>query len=555
MSTAGGAAAPSRASVLARPAPRSAFAGTGGLLRLALRRDRVRIPVWVVFAATLTVAVAQSWDRLYPTVGSRRELADALAVDPALSAILGPLFDPLGTGGLTAWRVGSGSLLAMGLVASFLVVRHSRADEAEGRAELVLGGPVGRAAPLASALLTAVVLLLGWGLLSAGLLTAIGLDAAGSLAFGLTGACAGLVLAGFAGVTTQVARTSRGANGLAGLAVGVAFVVTATGNASGGDGPLAYLTPFGWAQRTRAYAGERWWLVAVSAVAALALAAFALHVAARRDLGDGLVAHRPGRRGAARWISGPVALAWRLDRNSLLVWAIGFAALGAFEGALLTTSVRVVEGNPGLTELLERLAGGTTDVRDAFLVDLAGLFGLVAAGFGISTALRLRTEEEDGRAELVLSGPRARVAWMAGHGSTALVGSLMLLVVGGLSLGLVHGAAEGDALRQGLRAAAAALLSGPAVLLLVAVPLALVGVRPAWSAAVAWVVLVWCVLTGFLGAVLGLPEPLRETSPFAHLPLWPAEGMAWAPVVVITAVALALTALGALALQRRDVPA
>lgn len=545
----------SRASVLARPAPAGAFVGTGRLLRLALRRDRVRIPVWVVFGAVLAAAVAQSWDRLYPTAGSRRDLAASLAVDPTLSALLGPLFDPLGTGSLTAWRIGSGALLAMGLVASFLVVRHSRADEAEGRAELVLGGPVGRAAPLCSALLTGAVLLLSWGLLSAVLLSGTGLDVAGSLAFGLTEACAGLVLVGFAGLTTQVARTSRGANGLAGLAVGAAFVVTATGNTREGGSPLQYLAPFGWAQQTRAYAGERWWLVAVSLVVALGLAAVALHIAARRDVGDGLVAHRPGRSGAATWITGPVALAWRLDRTSLVAWVAGFAVLGALEGALLTTSVHVVEGNPGLTDLLERVAGGTTDIRDAFLVDLTGLFGLVAAGFGISTALRLHTEEGDGRAEVVLAAPRARTAWMAGHGSTALVGSLLLLVVGGLSLGLVHGWAEGDALAQGARAAAATLLGAPAVLLLVGIPLALVGVRPSWSATVSWVVLVWCVLTGFLGAVLGLPAWLQQTSPFGHVPLWPAQEMAWPPLVLLTAVGVALVAIGAIALRRRDVPA
>jgi ABC-2 type transport system permease protein len=550
-----GSAVPSRVAVLARRAPASAFAGTGALLRLALRRDRVRIPVWVAFAGYLAMAVAQSWDRLYPTVDSRRELAASIAADPTLSAILGPLFDPLGTGGLTAWRIGTGTLLAMGLVASFLVVRHSRADEAEGRAELLLGGPAGRAAPLAAALLTAAVLLAAWGLLTAVLLVAAGLDAGGSFAFGLGQAAAGLVLAGFAGVTTQVARTSRGANGLAGLAIGLALLVTATGNAQEGGSPLQWLAPFGWAQQVRAYAAERWWLVALSVAAALVLAAAALHVAARRDLADGLLPQRPGRARAAPWVTGPVVLAWRLDRAALLVWAAGFAVLGAFAGALLTTSVDLVSGNPALVDLIARLAGGATDIRDAFLVDLTGLFGLVAAGAGISTALRLRAEEEDGRAETVLGAPRSRVAWLFGHGGTALLGSVLLLVVGGLSLGLVDGAAHGDALTQGLRATAAALLGAPAALLLVGVTLALVGVRPSWAAPVSWVVLVWCVLTGFLGAVLGLPEWLRQTAPFGHVPPWPAGAMSWTPVLVLTAGAVLLVAVGALALRRRDVPA
>ncbi len=544
----------SRASILQRPAPTGSFVGTGALLRLALRRDRVRIPVWVVLSALMTVAVAQSWDRLYPTEESRRALAATLSGDPTLSSILGPLLDPLSTGGLTAWRIGSGSLLVLGLVASFLVVRHSRTDEAEGRGELVLAAPVGRAAPLAAALLCAAVLLGSFAVLTAVLLSSLGLGVAGSVAFAFTQSLAAMVSATIAGVTAQLARSSRGANGLAGLAIGAAFVITSSGNAQAGGSPLQWATPYGWAQQTRAYADERWWLLGLSAAVAAVLAAVALHVAVRRDLADGLLAQRRGSDGAASWITGPVALAWWLDRTYLAVWAIGFAVLGAFEGSLLTTSVDLVAKNPSLAEVITTLAGGTTNLRDAFLVTMTGLFGLVAAGYGVSTALRLRSEEVDGRAEMVLSSARSRTAWLAGHGSTALVGSTLLLVVGGLALGLVSGVSSGDALAQGWRAMVATLLTAPPLWLLITVVLALVGVRPRWAAPVGWAVLVWCVLTGYFGAILGLPEWVTQTSPFGHVPLWPAQPMRWLPVLVLTAVAGALLAVGVLGVRRRDLP-
>ncbi len=546
--------APSRLALLTMPAPAAAFAGTGTLLRLALRRDRVRIPVWALFAALLTMSVATSWDRLYPTAEDRLGLAASLAADPTLSAILGPLFDPLTTGGLTAWRSGAGMLLTLGLVVSFLVVRHSRADEAEGRGDLLLGAPVGHAAPLAAALLSAAVLLGVFAVAAALLLTAVGAGLVGSIAFALTQSLAALVFAAVAGVTAQVARTSRGANGLAGLVVGAAFLVTSAGNGQEGGSPLQWVTPFGWAQQTRAYADERWWLPGLSLVVAVGISLVALHIVARRDLGDGLVAQRAGRRTAAAWITGPRSLAWRLGRTSLIVWAVAFAVLGAVEGSMLNTSVDLVAKNPGLADVLRKLAGGTTSLEDAFLVTMTGLFGLVAAGYGISTVLRLRAEEEDGRAELLLSGSQSRASWLLGHGGVALVGSTILLAVGGLALGAVFGAPDGEVLGQAWRALLATLLSAPAVWLVVCVPLALIGVLPRWAAVVAWVVLVWCVLAGYFGVILGLPDWLTQTSPFGHVPLWPAVPMRWTPVLVLTAAALALLAAALTGLRRRDLP-
>ena len=545
--------APARHGAVTRSAPRSAFAGTGVLLRLALRRDRIRIPAWAVFAAYLTVAVAQSWDRLYPSEAERKALAATLAADPTLSAILGPLFDPLSTGGLTAWRISAGSLLAMGLVAAFLVVRHSRNDEDEGRIELVGGGPVGKAAPLAAGLGTAIVLLLAWALLSVASLAALGLPLAGSVAFSFTQSLAALVFAAAASLTAQIARTSRGANGLAGLVIAACFLVTSFGNSRVGGSPLQWLTPFGWAQQTRSYADERWWLLAVSAAAAVVVAAVALHLAARRDLDDALLAPRHGRAYAAGWVRGPVSFAWRLDRTALLVWALGFAVVGAIEGSLLTTSVDLVAKNPTFADMIRKLAGGTDNLNDAFLITMTGLFGLLAAAFGISIVLRLRAEEESGRTEVLVTTPHPRAAWLAGHGSVALVGSTLLLAAGGLALGLVFGAGDGDALGQGWRAMLASLVAAPAVWLLVTFALLLVAGLPRWSW-LAWLGLVWCVVTGYFGAVLGLPDWLLKTSPFARLPLWPATPMTWGAVLVISLLAMALVGLGLVLLRRRDLP-
>ena len=68
----------------------TAFTGTWPLARAALRRDRVRTPAWGVGLAAMVLAVAPTFDRLYPTAQSRLELAASLAASPSLTALLGP---------------------------------------------------------------------------------------------------------------------------------------------------------------------------------------------------------------------------------------------------------------------------------------------------------------------------------------------------------------------------------------------------------------------------------------------------------------------------------
>src|SRR4051812_28580533 len=130
------------------------MAATRELLRLALRRDRVMIPAWVLGLAAAVAVTASSYSSLYGTEASRREVVQTLGTTPATLALYGRIYAD-SVGGLVAWRVGGIALALAGLMAILLVVRHTRAEEETGRAELIGAGVVGRNAPLAAALITA----------------------------------------------------------------------------------------------------------------------------------------------------------------------------------------------------------------------------------------------------------------------------------------------------------------------------------------------------------------------------------------------------------------
>jgi ABC-2 type transport system permease protein len=91
----------------------------------------------------------------------------------------------------------------------------------------------------------------------------------------------------------------------------------------------------------------------------------------------------------------------------------------------------------------------------------------------------------------------------------------------------------------------------PAVWVVVGATVARFGVVPR-AAAGGWGVLGACVLVSILGPLLGLPECLLDLSPFHHEPQLPAGEFAAGPLLVLCAVAAALTAAGLAAFRRRD---
>lgn len=238
----------------------TSFAGTAALLRLGWRRDR-----WIITAAVLTMvataygSMAATLD-LYPDDAQAAAGARAMAENPSVTALYGPVPS------LTAAGVGVVKTITMGsLFAAFLafaiVRRHTRTEEEEGRFELVGGGVVGRRAPLTAALCLAVLSVLATGALCALALLPTGVDPVGAAALGVTILVAGLVMAGITAVAVQLTATTRGAGGIAIAALGLAFVVRAGADTSERGQDLVYASFLGWAERVSPFGDNRLWLV------------------------------------------------------------------------------------------------------------------------------------------------------------------------------------------------------------------------------------------------------------------------------------------------------
>ena len=384
------------------------------------------------------------------------------------------------------------------------------------------------------------------GVAVAAAMIGLGQPAAGSLALGASLTGVGLVFAGLAACAAQIGETTSAMYGMVGAAIGGAYLLRAAGDV--GDGTLSWLSPIGWGQSMRPFAGERWWPLALSLAAAAALVATAFALRARRDEGAGLVAARPGPATARRRLTSPLGLALRLQRGLLLGWSAGLFVSGLSIGLTGRDAKSLVGDNDQLGTILGSARG---DIVDQYFAVSMLTMALIGAGFGVQAALRMRAEETAGHLESLLATALSRRALDGGlrrrrdgrlgaraggerarrrprrrdqqrRRRPAAAAARRRARPGPRRVGRRRGGGRALRARRRARSWPPGACSAPASLLTV------------------------------LGPLLGLPDWALDVSPFKHVPQLPAADFSAAPLVWLTAVAAALTALGMLAFRRRD---
>ena len=336
--------------------------------------------------------------------------------------------------------------------------------------------------------------------------------------------------------------------------LGVAFLARAVGDSAGAGGPswLTWVLPLGWTETLRPFAGERWWVLALPLALFGAGAWLSFALAAGRDHGAGLFPDRPGRPAASGALRGPFALAVRLQWPALAGWAAGYAVLFAVCGAAAKGIGQLVGTSGALDQEFTRL-GGQAEIVNAYLAALMLLGGLVAAAYGVSAVLRLRTEETAGRADPVLAGSVGRARWGLSHLVVAFAGAAVLLAVAGIATGLGYGLAVGGAGGETARMLGAGLAQLPAAAVIIGLAALACGAVPDGCVAVAWTAVGLAVLLNIFGQVLQLSHWVLDISPFTHAPRLPGGPVSAAPLAWLSVIALALGATGLAALRHRDI--
>lgn len=526
------------------------------LWRQRLRRDRVQLSLWIGGTALLALSAISGVKQSYGDLASRQEVLVAVMANPVIM-----LFRGLPSGAeldaFTLFLIFPFLAMMAAFMSTFLAVRHTRMDEELGRAELVAATPAGRAAPLTATVLHGIGANLLLAALVAGAFAVAGYDPYGSVVSGLGAGAVGLTFLGIGLVAGQLMRTSRGANSLAVWVLLVSFVVCGLGNALGTPSDdlqriesswLTWLSPFGWGENIRPFDENAVWLAGLCGAAGVVLIVVATALQQARDLGESLIAERPGRLAAPATLASPIGLVWRLAWGSLLGWAVGALIAG-----LLATSLGAVVSElgadiPALEAVIAALSQGG-GLEQGMVVIFYVMVGVLAACAAVQTVSRARQEEAHGTAEVVLASPVDRVRWLAGFLAVAF--AAVVLVCGaavlGSWLGVVAKDADGALAQDALVAGAGQIAGASVFVVLTALCFVL---APRLTIVLGWVLVVLALVFGMFGPLFGMPEWLTNLSPFTVTPTPTPDGVdlkgLWWLVAAVVAAGAA-----ALALMRR----
>lgn len=528
----------------------SGFTGTRVLFKLFLRRDRFLLPLWILLPVALGMFVAATFSAMAEQ--GMYSVLNEFDKDPLVSAILGPVMS-FDLPGAIVWRGSSQLALVLAIGSLFTIIRHTRVDEETGRSELIRAYGVGPYASMTAALVLTIVGNLISGVMIALSIVALGGDAAGSFVFGATMSAIGCFFAGIGALSVQIWENSRSAKEIGLVVAGLGIIMMILNNMGGGDTVLKWISPMAWQRVTRPFDRNYGWpLLCFTAITAVPTV-ISYVLSNRRDLGAGVLLSRPGPSEAYPNFSSTFALAWRLHKRSFFGWMIcillyiivfsafspGFAQSGGMSGWLSSL---------GGTDWTEQAGLGYVFISIAIY-----LASLVVAVYAMSSVLRIKNEENEGRAELLLDKQISRIRWMSSHLIVAALCSAGLLLSMGIAGGLTYGFVTSDLSNGFWNIFLMNVSKIPPVWILLGLTALLYGLWPRTTS------LSWVVWLAFILLELGweaqiVDWSLLQISPFSYvhytidisnLPLF--------PLFCLVCISVLLAGIGLLGFKNRDI--
>ncbi len=298
----------------------------------------------------------------------------------------------------------------------------------------------------------------------------------------------------------------------------------------------------------QAFGENQWWPLAPLVLGAILLCVVALGVEARRDLGVGMLPERSGRATAGRFLVTPFGLALRLQRGPLIGWFAIVVVMAWLYGSVASAMAGLLGTNTVFIDLVGGHGSATTSGVLGFLMMLNAI---AVNAFVVESALQLRTEEASGRAEPQLAGSVSRLRWAGGRLLVTVIGSALMLAVGGAVTGAAYGASRSDASQWWLLTGLS-LLHWPGAMVTAGVVVLLVGVVPRQAAVLSWCYFAVLSVVSLFGALFGVPSLAPDNTPLAATSPFPAGSFAFLPLAAMAAIAVALWAIGLARFTRRD---
>ncbi|WP_282172354.1 ABC transporter permease [Cytobacillus firmus] len=520
------------------------------LSKFIFRLDRLRIPIWVLALTFFTIIVPTAFKGLYNSQQERDAMAQTMA-NPAMTAMTGPAdLSNYTIGVMTAHQMLLMTAAVTGLMSILLVTRHTRADEEDGRLELLRSLPVGRLSYLNAALLTVSAACIGLALINGFGLYALGIesmDLEGSLLYGAALGAAGLFFAGVTAVFAQASDSSRGTIGYSIAVLLISYLFRAITDIS--NESLSWLSPLAWVTKAEVYDSNNWWPIVLMVAAAIVLFAVANYLNAIRDLDRGFFPSMPGKQYASRFLQSPIGLALKLQRTGIISWAIGMFVLGASYGSVLGDLESFFSENEAMKQLLKPTEGVT--LVEQFIPMLMIVISLMATIPPVMAMNKLRGEEKKERIVHLLSRAVSRNKLLGSYFVISVINGFLMIslaalglwsagtavVEGGLSFGMIFGAA---------------LSYYPAMLVMISLAVFLIGFLPKFTGFI-WLYVLYSFIVLYLGGLFQFSDWIGSLSPFGHVPQAPIEEFSIVPLLLLCLASGVLALAGFIGFNSRDI--
>lgn len=524
--------------------------GTWDLFRFMFRLDRLKILLWLIGFTFFTLIVPLAFLGLYDSDQDRFAMAQTME-NPAMIAMVGPgELDNYTLGAMTTHQMLLMTAVVAGLMSILLLARHTRGDEEDGRIELIRSLPTGRLSYLNAGILmlTATSILISV-IIGAGLsvLSIESMDLNGSMLYGASLGGTALVFAGITAVFAQLTSTSRGTIGLSVGVLVAMYLIRAVTDIS--EPAWSWAVPLAWSTKTEAYSSNNWWPVLLMIGFSLLLFILANYLQSIRDMDRGFLPDRAGRRHASPLLKSPLGAAWRLQRMTVLYWAIGMFVIGAAYGSVMGDMEAFFAGN----EMFEQMLAGSDglSLTDQFIPMLVIVMSILAAVPPVMAMNKLRSEEKKDRIEYILAHAVSQYRLFGGYLFLAVVNAALMVFMAMFGFWIAADAVMDDGMSLTMMLEAG-FSYFPAILFFVGINALLTGFFPKWTSFV-WLYLLYTFFVLYLGQLMDFPEWTGKLSPFGYVSQVPVEDAALTPLLITLILAAVLMAIGAVAFRRRDI--
>ncbi|NMH74686.1 ABC transporter permease [Bacillus sp. RO2] len=527
------------------------FTNTGSLILFTLKRDKIRIPIWLLSITMMTILTATSFSGLYANDQERQAIAETMK-NPAMTAMVGKGYglENYTEGPMMAHQMLLFTAIVVAIMSIMLVTRHTRNDEEEGRVELIRSLPVGRLATVTSTLVVVIATNVCLSLFVAFSLFSLGIesiDLNGSLLYGAALGVTGVFFTSITLLFAQLSSNSRSTIGLSFTVLAVSYIIRAIGDVS--NEGLSWVSPLGWILRTEVYVNNYWWPVFLTISSSIIIAVTALYLHALRDLGSGFIPTKPGKRFASRFLKSPFGLAFRLQRTGIIAWAIGMFILGASYGSVLGDLETFFSSNDMLTQMLPPVEGYT--LTEQFMTMLMAIISMLCTIPPIMFLLKLKGEEKRGHLEPILARSVSRSKLLGSYMLLSLIFGFIMLTLAILGLWVAADSVMDDpiSLQSFLKAG---LVYLPALWIMTGIGVAIIGLKPKLTG-LTWLVLGYSFFVVYLGGMLKLPDWMANLSPYGHIPQIPVEEINYLTLATLSLIAIILMIVGFFGFRNRDI--